>query len=450
MKVLAALVLGLVLAAPSTAQDRPPAGPGLVTDAAWAARQQLAFADLWNGGTDGTGGLGAYLPGFDGYIAPALDRRWQRETGPPTTVIAQARGIFGNVEAFLACRTLGLDGSRFLAAAEAAGSFLAEHFLDARYGGYVWSVARDGWVTDAQKQGYGQMHAWLALCRLAQVSSQPRWRELAVRQFDLVQSQMLDPAWPGAVLPGKDRAFRRVIGTKNIDTFTHYFETLQAFALIAPEPSKGRALAALRLAGDLLTSRLAVPIPSDPTLRMVAYNMTEDWLPSQEPYSRATQWSGAQHASPGHAAELAFLLSRAVEGGAPAAWLDTARALLDGVLRYADDPETGALRYETIGYDMSPLDGNPDNAVYIYWAQAENLRALAHFAARRDPSYRTAALKALNFVTTRLTDPVYGGWYQEVDAATLQATRTEKGDVWKGDYHEAMLLAELIRLGSAP
>jgi mannose/cellobiose epimerase-like protein (N-acyl-D-glucosamine 2-epimerase family) len=216
---------------------------------------------------------------------------------------------------------------------------------------------------------------------------------------------------------------------------------------VAPAGKKDEAGRALVAAGNLLVTRLAVPIPSAPTLRMVAYNDEEDWTISRRPYTRETQWSGAQHASPGHAAELSFLLSRAVERGFPPGWLSTAQGLLDGVVKYADDPATGALVYETIGYDMKPLPGNPDNALYIYWAQAENLRALMHWSLVRDPSYRPAFLKAQKFVTEVLADREFGDWYQEIDAVTLQATRMEKGDNWKGDYHEAMLGAEALRLG---
>lgn len=442
----------LLLAAPLlAAQDTPLFVPGPykdslptasdTVDGEWYARQQVAFADLWNGGPDGTQGQGAYLPSFTGYFQPHLDRQWNRGWGEATTVIAQSRGIFGNVEAYVAAQALGIDGSRFLTVAEKGGGFLLDRFRDPKHGGYYWKVSGD-----TQKQGYGQMHAWLALSRLAAVSPDPRWKVEATRQFDLIQKHFVDPEWPGAVLPGKSRDFGRVQGVKNIDTFTHYFETLQAYLDVAPEERKAEVFRALLAAGNLLVTRLAVAIPSDPTLKMVAYNYADDWTISREPYSRDTQWSGAEHASPGHAAELAFLISRAVERGCPEAWLSTGRALLDGVVKYANHSVTGGMVYETMGYDMRPLEANPDNGVYIYWAQGENLRALMHWSLVRDPAYRQGFLRAQAFVTEVLADREFGDWYQEIDATTLKPSRVEKGDNWKGDYHEAMLMAEALRL----
>lgn len=62
-------------------------------------------------------------------------------------------------------------------------------------------------------------------------------------------------------------------------------------------------------------------------------------------------------------------------------------------------------------------------------------------------SSRPAFLRAQEFVTGIVADAEYGDWYPEIFADTLKPNRGDKGDVWKGDYHEAMMMAEGMRLG---
>ncbi|MBK8019824.1 MAG: AGE family epimerase/isomerase [Chloroflexi bacterium] len=96
----------------------------------------------------------------------------------------------------------------------------------------------------------------------------------------------------------------------------------------------------------------------------------------------------------------------------------------------------------------NPLDGNPDNALYVWWAQAETARALLHFTvARGHDEYAEDFKKVEALFHGLLTDQEYGGLYQNLDAATLQPVGLDKANIWKVNYHYAMFFAEALRLG---
>ena len=138
----------------------------------------------------------------------------------------------------------------------------------------------------------------------------------------------------------------------------------------------------------------------------------------------------------GHAIEIAFLLSRAVDAGLPAAYLVPANASVDFVSRQAAKNPIGIIPHTT------DYKGTTRDSEQYWWAQTELLRGLAHFAMHRNrPDLTTQFRKALEQVQKHFIDPVYGGWFKKPDAAEL-----DKGDPWKVGYHVTMMLTEMMRL----
>ena len=107
----------------------------------------------------------------------------------------------------------------------------------------------------------------------------------------------------------------------------------------------------------------------------------------------------------------------------------------------------GGMLYEVTDYDGQPLEGNPDNDLYIYWAQAETARALLHYTVVRNMDY-VAQFKAVETLFNQyMTDQEYGGLYHALDAKhDLEPSNPNKGDVWKTNYHYSMFFAEVLRL----
>ena len=202
------------------------------------------------------------------------------------------------------------------------------------------------------------------------------------------------------------------------------------------------------LHGNFLTQHLYHDQEGYTDRGYVAYNYDDAWQPSRAPYSRARQWTDAQHASTGHNIELAYLLSRAVERGFNPEWLDVADKLLKFCLEYAIHPELGGMIYEVTDYDGKPLVGNPDNDIFIWWAQAETARATLHFAVMRERKELVPLFsQTQTLLRDHFADPEYGGWYDSVNVLTMEPIGLNKGHVWKANYHYSMLYAEVLRLG---
>ncbi|MBA2393595.1 MAG: AGE family epimerase/isomerase [Ktedonobacteraceae bacterium] len=413
----------------------------------WYQQDQITTADLWNSGPDGHSGMGTYQSSFNGYFYPNLDQQWQQTPADVTSAVEQSRGIYMNVEAY---RTAGPQkGQRFLNGITKGIDFLQAHFLDTRYGGYYWQVANDGTVRDDQKQGYGNAHVMMVLAQAYSVTHNPNYLQDALNQLAIIEKHFVDPAYPGSYRPNYNRDFSQIQGNNNIDVITHYLEGLLALFDVTTGATHNHLTHLVQQEGDFIASHLYHNEDGYTDRGYVAYNYDAHWQPSQQPYTRETQWSGALQASTGHNIELAYLVSRAIERGFNAKWLDVGYKLIKFCLLYAIDPKTGGMLYEITDYHGKPLPGNPDNSLYIYWPQAETARALLHYTVVRGADFGKQFKKAEAFFNQYMTDQHYGGLWQGVDASTLKpGDNTTKGDIWKADYHENMYFTEVLRLGA--
>lgn len=417
----------------------------LFLDVAWYQDNLIANADRWNGGLEGESGMGAYRDDFDGFFHVSLDQRWNQTPLRATTGVAQSRAIYMNVEAY---RAAGPDeGDHFLDAVVTGADYLLAHFWDPDNGGFFWQVTPQGRVVDDMKQGYGNVHPMFALAYVYSITRDTVYLDAALAQLQVLQQHFFDPAYPGAILPGFNRDFSRIIGVNNVDTFTHYFEALLALYDVTEGEQQAEIADLIVLHGNFLVEHLYHDQEGYDDRGYVAYNYDEAWQPSQIPYSRDRQWSGALHATTGHNIELAYLLSRAVERGFDEAWLDVADKLLRFCMEYAIDPEYGGMIYEITDYDGQPLNGNPDNNIFVWWAQAETARALLHFTVVRNEDYAEEFQAVETLFNDYLTDPVYGGLYHGLDISlSLEPVGVEKGDIWKVNYHYNMFFTEVLRL----
>jgi hypothetical protein len=85
----------------------------------------------------------------------------------------------------------------------------------------------------------------------------------------------------------------------------------------------------------------------------------------------------------------------------------------------------------------------------VWWQSSEAARALVHFASARGRAELWDEFDAaMSFIRSHFVDSVYGGWYTTLDPVTLAPTNANKGTVWTVGYHEAMLYAEMVRLGA--
>lgn len=416
-------------------------------DVDWYKNTLIQTVDLWNGGFDGEGGMGAYADGWDGFFNVNINREWEPQDIEEISTVAFSRGIYMNVEAYIAAGPK--RGKRFLETAIKGADYLLAHFWDEEYGGFYWLIDPEGNVVSDVKQGYGNVHPLMVLARVYGITQDPKYYSAVIEQLEVLQDNFMDPTLDGAFLPGFTRDFSEIDGYNNIDCFTHYFEALLSLYDVTKGEDHAWVADLINEAGQVLIEKFYQNQEGYTDRGYVAYNYTEEWEPQQTPYTREEQWTTAMHSTPGHCIEFAYLLSRAVERGFCPLWLTTAKKLLKFSLEYAVDPDTGGMKYEILDYVGQPISENPDNAVYIWWAQAETARAQMHYAVLRDHQYMIGFKKAESFIQNYLIDPVYGGWFRQLDVDSLVPPDDysyNKGDVWKVNYHATMLMAEAIRL----
>lgn len=428
-----------IVPAPGTPQS------DLFLDVEWYRQNLIYAADRWNGGLDGQSGMGAYSEDFNGFFHVNLDRQWNQMRMRSSTAVAQSRAVYMNVEAY---RIAGAEeGARFLQAATQGADFLLSEFRDSNYGGFFWEVSRSGVVMDDMKQGYGNVHPMFALAHVYSITGNQIYLDAALEQLDIIRTYFFDPNQHGAILPGFSRDFTEIRGVNNIDVFTHYFEGMLVLYDVTEGEQQQQIADLITLHGDFLTQVLYNDQEGYDDRGYFAYNYDENWEPSQIPYTRAQQWSGALHATTGHNIELAYLLSRAIERGFNEDWLLVADKLIKFCLEYAIDPTYGGMLYDITDYEGQPLDGNPDNTLFLYWPQAETARALLHFTIVRGADYADAFKAVETLFTQYLTDLEYGGLYHAVDITRdLAPTDTIKGDIWKTNHHYTMYFVEVLRL----
>lgn len=437
VSMLALFLLPIVITA-QTAEEPVP-----LVDAASYRQTFIDTIDLWNGGLDGSSGMGTYAPDFNGFFHVTLDRRWQPMPQQFSTSVAQSRAIYINVEAY---RAAGPDeGARFLKAVHDGVDGLMTFFHDPEYGGFYWEMQPNGQPRDDQKHGYGNVHPLFALAHAYAVTDNPDHLAAALDQLAIIKTHFLDPDYPGALLPGRTRDFSEVVGQNNIEAFTHFFEALLVLHDVTSGTQQAEIDELIVLHGDFLAQHLYHDQAGYTDRGYVAYNYDREWQPQQIPYSRDRQWWDARHASAGHNIELAYLLSRAVERGFDETWLIVAEKLIRFCQEHAFDPTSGGMIYDITDYDGQPLPDNPDNDVFIWWPQAETARTFLHFTVVRGTDDAQAFKQVEALINDHLTDAEYGGWYHGL-SRNLEPVGLEKGDIWKVAYHYSMFFAEVLRL----
>jgi mannose/cellobiose epimerase-like protein (N-acyl-D-glucosamine 2-epimerase family) len=297
------------------------------------------------------------------------------------------------------------------------------------------------------KQGYGNVHPLFALAQAYSVTQNPAHLEAAFEQLDVIEEHFFDPNYPGAILPGFSRDFTEIKGVNNVDTFTHFFEPLLILYDVTEGEQREEIADLIVLHGNFLIEHLYQDQAGYTDRGYVAYNYDAEWQPTQTPYTRENQWTDGAQATTGHNIELAYLLSRAVERGFNPDWLIVADKLLKFCTEYALDPEYGGMIYEITDYEGNPLEGNPDNQYFVWWAQAETARTFLHFTLVRGEDYADEFKKVETLLHQHFTDPEYGGWYHALDVENdLKPTSLDKGNIWKVNYHRTMLFVEVLRL----
>ena len=340
--------------------------------------------------------------GPDGFYQPLLRNDWTPKPEQKATLISQTRFIY-----VMAMGYEVTSDKRYLDAMTRAADYLLKHFSNPDIQGHWFrEVLPDGQVGNRSFHAYGYAQVVFALAHAYKITGNSRYFDAAMH------------TWLALDVPGAINGNNRFYNLRGLNVAMHLFESLLVLYKATEHP---------KIIGQDLSSLAEYIVDHfyDPKLGV----FVEDLTPTLD---RAADGEIRL----GHAIEMAFLLSRAVDAGLPASYLKPANASVDFVSRQAAKNPRGMIPH-TINYNGSIRD--PEQ---YWWCQTELLRGLAHFSMHRNRTDLTAQFKSsLDQVQNHFIDPVYGGWYKKPDAPEL-----DKGEQWKVGYHVTMMLTELMRL----
>lgn len=352
--------------------------------------------------------------------APRTERPWQVCHGPAwetlddtrATLVTQSRFVHNFAQAW---RLTGDPRWRDLALQAADG--LLRFFPGTPAGLPVFTVQRGREVVDGRVFPYGVAFVIFALAQAHRLDPQPRFTECA------------EACW-AALQPLRDGHggwawFYSATGEPEPGCRTHnpIMHLLEACLAWLPSATwSARAAAIVALAEERLIVR-------DGDAAWVPEFCDEAWQP----------WQGDDHQaglSAGHQWEWAHLLIQARALGVPGATKETARQLAQsgaGGIRGPDDVISRFTRGGAIVADR-----------HLYWDYCEVARGCLWLAAKGVwPEAYQRVPGLLRGLESRCFDPVNRGY---VTVGTVSPATANKGDLWRVDYHQVALFADLLDL----
>ena len=322
-------------------------------------------------------------PTPSGLFHPHFDRRWNRVDKDFCTVVTQNRLVYNFAIGYQ------LTGDeRYLQAVQKGADALLRFFWDKDYGGWFHACRlSDGEPSDTRKDAYGHAFAIFGLSHAALVTTEESYAEVARGTWSWLQARFRDEE--GGYIWWLSRDFHDLGRPRSQNPMMHLFEAL---LVLAELDSNGPFLDEARKVADFVLARR---LPDDGRLpEWYRWDWTP--LPSSE--------GGVVDV--GHAFEWAFLLSRGVELGLPASYLDEARRFLALGLKLGYDTDNGGI------FSPVTLEGDRSPSSKGWWEQCETIRALLHHLfLRGNPELSQPFLKTVAFVQRHFVDPEFGGWF---------------------------------------
>lgn len=355
-------------------------------------------------------------PAPDGLLQPAHGPDWGRSEDRRRSLVSQARFAHNFTKGWL------LTGDRrWRERAQLAARGLQSGFPLAPCGLPFFSVNESGTVADERVWTYGVSFALFGFAHGAVVEDDPVWEATAESYWrSLVKLRDGHGGWSRHYSPDG----RPVSEERTHNPIMHLFEALLAWHRLGRNPVwTERAREIL----DFICSRVLAP--------------SGDWMPEQSDAQwRPAAMEGWDYLSIGHQWEWAHLLVQAHEAGVPGIDLDLARRLA----------ATGR-RLGLRGPDDLVSRVKPDGSVvadwHLYWDYCEAARACVWLTAKRvAPGYEALLPGLMRGLETRCYDSCHGGYATRGDRP---AETSPKGDMWRVDYHQIGLFADLIELAPA-
>ncbi len=378
---------------------------------------------------------------YGGFVTQ-LDRRGNWYGDRQKSLVPQARIVW----TFSAAHRARLrDDNYYLDTASSVLRFMMKYLWDSTYGGWYWSVARDGKPLMTYKDAYGLAFAIYALSEYHLATGNKDALDLARKTFDLFDRNAHDTEHGGyytrfsrdwtkpsvAESPTHNTWSQRDSRHRSVGTHLHL---LEAFTTLFIATGDARHRERLQELADLVVEKLFQTSFGC----TIENRLAPDWNPVDPDGSLFTCY--------GHNVETAWVLMYAIDAlGVPKKkYLDCAQAMVDHALRFGWDEEHSGL------YFSGPLSGPAANRNKHEWVQAEAMIALALiYKLTAEKRYRQRLTELAGWCLEFQADSKFGEWY-EVCAEDGTPIQTQKGCVWRSCYHNGrscLYTSELLQAG---
>lgn len=350
-----------------------------------------------------------------------------------------------------------LKNEHYLEMADYAFDAINRDYFDKEYGGFYWSVNKDGTPCVSKKQVYGEAFAIYGISEYAAAVRELRAKRAesearsdiimgrALAVFTMLEHHARDTAslstgvgaggyiealaqdWsPTADLKLSEKD---IDCAKSMNTNLHVLEAYTALhknlAVVHPADDALRSLVedALR---DLIQVMIKHIVQADGHLG-VYFNMDWSRIDSEVSY--------------GHDIEASWLLREAAEETGDKALIEEVRPV---VIRIAEVSLSEGYDKETGGFDNRMIDGKKDTK-RVWWNQAEAINGFyyAYLMTGRE-EFADAVRNVWRWIEEKQRDKQNGEWYQEVSKDGIPNLSLPKGGNWKTAYHNARCCMEIV------
>ncbi len=305
---------------------------------------------------------------------------------------------------------------------------LRDRFADPQHGGFIWSVDATGKPLERRKQVYGQAFAIYALTEYHRASGEREPLDLAIGVFRLLECHARDRRHGGYFeafaqdwSPIADMRLSAVDmnAPKSQNTHLHVMEAYANLMRVWPDPSLREAQ------GSLLAVMLERIL--DPRTYHLGLFFGDAWE------------GRSDRISYGHDIEASWLLWEAAGVLGDAALSGRIRSV---AIRIAEATLAEGLDQDGAIFN----EGSPaglTNTDKEWWPQAEAVVGFINaYQLSGDERFLAAALRAWDFIETRLVDRRHGEWIRGVTRDGRVLAGHSKVSFWKCPYHNSRACME--------
>lgn len=333
----------------------------------------------------------------------------------------------------------GLKDRGYLELAAKGFEFITRHMWDEREGGFYFSVTRNASPKCTRKNTDFHAYAITGLSEFYLASQREDALEWANRVFDVVQSKAAD----------RDRGYIEDFDGEDWPALNADQMNLGDQTQIKTIDMHTNVMECLvYLAGATRDSKHL------DALRRITHLIRDKGIHPKhrcsitafdEDWNPVADARGVMTTSYGLNVEMAWLLLAAANalGESREDYRDAALGLIDHALEFGFDRERGGLAAygPMTGHVVDAMDLPEERLLKPWWGQAELLNALVDaYAWTRDPKYDAALRKLFDWIWRHQIDHEFGDWYQEVYWDTGQPVTTDKGNEWKTSFHAGRAL----------